>query len=82
MAKAGDTKGAEQMMKSKDALVEAAGKVEQTDSSYKVDTTYIQARQKYIQDQGYAFQATIYYQAKTKETKKKRNWSKINLYAG
>lgn len=51
MAKAGDTKGAEQMMKSKDALVEAAGKVEQTDSSYKVDTTYIQARQKYIQDQ-------------------------------
>ena len=51
MAKAGDTKGAEQMMKSKDALVEAAGKTEQTDATYKVDTTYIEARQKYIQDQ-------------------------------
>lgn len=51
MAKAGDIKGAEQMMKSKDALVEAAGKTEQTDATYKVDTTYIEARQKYIQDQ-------------------------------
>ena len=51
MAKAGDTKGAEQMMKSKDALVEAAGKVEQTDATYTVDTTYADARKKYIQEQ-------------------------------
>lgn len=51
MAKTGNIKGAEQMMNNKKAMVEAAGTVEQTDATYKVDTTYIEARQKYIQDQ-------------------------------
>jgi hypothetical protein len=39
------------MMESKDALIEAAGKVEQTKSTYEVDKNYIKARRKYIEDQ-------------------------------
>ena len=51
LAKAGDITGAEKMMESKDALIEAAGKVEQTKSTYEVDENYIKARRKYIQEQ-------------------------------